>query len=167
MSISHRRAIPRRSPQVSGHGVLLSRVALALCLLSVVACASGNVTTSTGAVVPAATVQTQDNVADVLHTLRAAQSDLVARFEATKATMTAEERARQYGILIGSADGLDASQAALVAWKRQSAGATPSSVLAPIVAQAPALLRLAVQAHVLTEAQANFARGILGLAVTP
>ncbi|MFZ2908001.1 MAG: hypothetical protein WA014_02545 [Minisyncoccia bacterium] len=37
MSISHRRAIPRRSPQVSGHGVLLSRAVLALCLVSALA----------------------------------------------------------------------------------------------------------------------------------
>lgn len=38
MSISHRRAIPRRSPQVSGHGVLLSRaVARSLSVLLLVA----------------------------------------------------------------------------------------------------------------------------------
>jgi len=38
MSNDHRRAIPRRSPHFSGHGVLLSRAVLALCLLTLVGC---------------------------------------------------------------------------------------------------------------------------------
>jgi hypothetical protein len=36
----HRRAIPRRSPQVSGHGVLLSRAVLALFVVALVGCVS-------------------------------------------------------------------------------------------------------------------------------
>lgn len=35
MSFDHRRSVPRRSPQVSGRRVLLSRAALALCLVAV------------------------------------------------------------------------------------------------------------------------------------
>lgn len=40
MTTSHRRAIPRRSPQVRAAGVLLSRVCGALCLVALVGCAT-------------------------------------------------------------------------------------------------------------------------------
>ena len=40
MTTSHRRAIPRRSPHFSGHGVFLSRAVLALCLFALVGCAT-------------------------------------------------------------------------------------------------------------------------------
>ena len=47
MSISHRRAIPRRAPRFSGHGVLLSRAVLALLLVSALSgCGHGFIVTS-------------------------------------------------------------------------------------------------------------------------
>ena len=70
-------------------------------------------------------------------------------------------RASRFRLLTTLADGLDASQAALIAWKGASTGATPSSVLRPILGAAPAFLDLAVQAGLLTQAQASMAKGVL------
>ncbi len=46
MQEHHRRAIPRRSPQISGRRVLLSRAALALFLVAAIGCGHGFIVTS-------------------------------------------------------------------------------------------------------------------------
>ena len=156
-----------RSRPRSGRGSLLGGgryAALPALLLVVVlaACGTGNVTTSTGAIVPAATVESQDNVADVLHLIRGAHASYVATvWEPGKAALDPATRAKRYQLLTDLANGLDASQAALISWKLGSTGATPASVLRPILASAPAFLDLAVQAGLLTQAQANIVEGVL------
>lgn len=143
------------------------RPSFVLALVGVIAlalsfgCATGPVTTSTGAVVPAATVQSQDNVADVLHMVRESHRQYVALYEATKTTMDPVTRAKQYQTLNDLANGLDASQAALITWKQVNAGASPGTILRPILATAPAFLDLAVRAKLLTQAQADMVKGIL------
>jgi hypothetical protein len=141
----------------------LTRLAPLLALVLVLtACGTGNVTTSTGAIVPAATVESQDNIADLLHVVREAHRSYIATvWEPTKITLDPVTRANRFRLLNTMADGLDASQALLITWKQINAGASPGSVLRPIVGAAPAFLDLAVQAGLLTQAQANVAKGIL------
>lgn len=137
-------------------------LALALVLsLGLLGCATGPVTTSTGAVVPAATVQSQDNVADVLKMVRDSHRQYVALYETQKATMDPATRAKQYQTLNDLANGLDASQALLIAWKQTNAGASPGTILRPILASAPAFLDLAVRAKLLTQVQADMVKGLL------
>jgi hypothetical protein len=140
---------------------LLLTLSMAACTLALPGCATGPVTTSTGAVVPAATVQSQDNVADVLHMVRESHRQYVALYEATKATMDPATRAQQYQTLNDFANGLDASQALLITWKQTNTGASPGTILKPILATAPAFLDLAVRAKLLTQAQADVVKGIL------
>lgn len=159
-----RPALLRGRPQPSWPATLAALVGLAAFLASLLiwGCDSGTVTTSTGAVVPAATVQAQDAVADVLHQIREAhRSYVTTTWEAEKASLDPATRAKRYKLLNDLADGLDASQALLISWKQSSVGATPSTVLRPILASAPAFLDLAVTAGLLTAEEAKIAKGIL------
>lgn len=160
----------RISTLLRGRGRGAVPALLLLVVIAVCACSCGPrppVTTSTGAVVPAATVEAQDAVADILKLLKDAQADLVAQYEREKESLTASERKARYEQLTMQADALDSSWAALIAWKRQSGGAAPADILRPVVAQAPAFLRLAVAAKVLTQKQADFVSGFLSREVRP
>lgn len=127
-----------------------------------IGCASGNVTTSTGAVVPAATVESQDNIADLLHMVREAHRAYIAtEWEPKKSALDLTTRAVRFKLLNDFANGLDASQALLIAWKQTNAGAAPGTILRPILATAPAFLDLAVSAHLLTQAQADAVKGVI------
>src|SRR5512141_639411 len=104
-----------KSVRANLYAVLLT--AALVCIAAALGCGSGNVTTSTGAIRPAAEVQTIDNLADARRLLADWHTQAVADYERTKASLPADERARQYRTLNTMADALDASKALLVAYK--------------------------------------------------
>jgi hypothetical protein len=119
-------------------------------------CATGSVTTSTGAVVPAATVQAQDTAADVLKLLSDAYSKAVAVHDSRVAIEDATTHAQHRALLLQVHSGLDAAYAAMISWKQASTGsAVPVTVLAGLKSSLPDFLNLAVSFKLLTQTQAD------------
>jgi hypothetical protein len=142
-------------------------VALVAVLLSLSACASGTVTTSTGVVVPASVVQSQDLAADVLKMLDDAYIKAVAIHDSQVATDNPSTHAARRKLLLQTHDGLVVSWTALITWKKSSTGtAVPAAVLTSLGPSLPAFVDLAVGFGLLTQAQADmvlsFAAPILG-----
>ena len=130
--------------------------------LAFVGCASGTVTTSTGVVVPAATVESQDNAYDVYLLVQQAHKAAVAQYEATKAVMDPDARKRTFLALDTMADGIDATRVSLQTWKRTSAsGITPAIALKGILDAAPPFLSLGVQAGILDQKTADAINAVL------
>ncbi len=141
---------------------LLAAAGIACLVLAFAGCGPRPpVVTSTGAVVASSTVETQDALADVIHELKGLQAQAVADYEAAKPTMTTEDRANRYAVLTANADALDASWAALLAWKRGTEGMTADQVVAPLVRAVPQFLALLVRAKILTPTQAHAIRVVI------
>jgi hypothetical protein len=125
-------------------------------------CASGTVTTSTGAVVPASTVESQDNAYDFYLLVQRAHAAAVVQYEATKAVMDPTVRKSTYTSLNTMADGIDATRVALQTWKRTSAsGMTPAVALKGILDAAPAFLSLGGRAGIVSQKDADAINAIL------
>lgn len=143
-------------------------IALALVQLVLLAgCASGTVTTSTGAVVPAATVEAQDAVADALAGLSGVQAEAVKIHDSRLATDDPAEHAANRRTLLVSHDALVAAWGALGTWKATSTGAAPASVLRPLAPALDALLDLAARYGIVTPAQARAWRAVVPRPVEP
>lgn len=137
---------------------LLALVALTL------ACAPGTVTTSTGAVVPASTVQAQDLVADGLDVLRQAHAAACATHDRNVATDDPAAHLRDRQLLLDSGNGLRTAYGALIAWKLSNGGvASPKSVLDALKPSAPSLLELLVRLKVMTPEMATQMRSLIGV----
>lgn len=148
-----------------GRGRLLSGALAAVLLLA--SCGTGSVTTSTGAVVPAATVEAQDNVADIVSELKTAYLQAVTAHDARAATEDPAVHKRHREVLLDVKAGLKATAHALATWKAASVGAAPAEVLRPLVASARAFLALAAELGVLTDARAAAIRAFLDTAFPP
>ncbi len=156
-----------------GRRVLLSR-ALPVFLLVVLAvgCASGYVTTSTGAIVPAATVQAQDLTGDALSILQDVHNAAVAAHDAKMATHLAaieagnpdaiagdaefrKTHAKRRAALLASASGLRAAWDGLSAWKLGSEGAGMAAVVGKVRDALPEMLDAAVALGVVSREYAD------------
>lgn len=143
-------------------------ILLALALTGI-GCASGYVTTSTGAVRPAAEVQSQDVVGDVLHSLSEGYSAAREKHDATpvcSATVpppceSVETHAKHRKILLASARGLRAGWAGLESWKLSTAAKPPANAFCPLVQAAPDFLGLLFEFGVIDEKGATTARQVL------
>lgn len=140
---------------------LLSLGALAL-LLTLTACPTGYVQTSTGATVEASVVSAQDYVGDALQILQNVHNAAVDRHDALYGQEPADVHAKRRTVLLGSAAALRASWDALVEWKKAPQSATSVTVLAPFVAQAPAMLDAAVELGIVPAKWAAGAKAWLG-----
>ena len=146
-------------------GLCLSLGAAAL-LITLTGCPTGYVQTSTGATVAASVVAAQDYVGDALWTLQQVHNALVDKHDALAGQEPADVHARRRTILLGSAAALRASWDALLAWKKAPASATSVTVLAPFVAQAPAMLDAAVELGTVSAKWATAAKAWLGAPAT-
>lgn len=138
-----------------------------LLVVSAIGCASGNVTTSTGVIVPASVVQSQDAAADILKMLDDAYIKAVAIHDSQFATDNPSTHAARRKLLLQTHDGLVVSWNAMIAWKKASTGsAVPATVLRSLGTTLPSFLNLAVSFNLISQAQANsvlaFAAPILG-----
>lgn len=136
-------------------------LAMALIGLALIGCASGTVTTSTGAVVPAATVEAQDAVADALAGLSGVQAEAVKIHDSRVATDDPAEHAANRRTLLASYDALVAAWGALGTWKAASTGAAPASVLRPLAPALDSLLDLAARYGIVTPEQARAWRALV------
>ena len=157
---SSRRPSPRRVSSLGG-GRLLSALPALFLVLVLTACGTGSVTTSTGAVVPAATVEAQDTVADIVSELKTAYLQAVAAHDARAATEDPAIHKAHREALLDVKAGLKATAHALATWKAASVGAAPAEVLRPLVASARAFLDLAVELNVLSAQRAAAIRAFL------
>jgi len=148
-----------------GRERLLSGALAAVLLLA--SCGTGSVTTSTGAVVPAATVEAQDTVADIVSELKTAYLQAVTAHDARALTEDPAVHKRHREVLLDVKAGLKATAHALATWKAASVGAAPAEVLRPLVASARAFLALAAELGVLTDARAAAIRAFLDNAFPP
>lgn len=159
---------PTGSVSRSRGRVLLSRAlpAILLVVLFLSGCPTGYVQTSTGATVEASVVAAQDYVGDALSILQGVHNAAVDRHDALAGQEPADVHARRRTILLGSAAALRASWDALLAWKKAPASATSVTVLAPFVAQAPAMLDAAVELGTVSAKWATAAKAWLGAPAT-
>ena len=151
---------PTRSRVPGGRGALL--LAAAALLLTLTACPTGYVQTSTGATVEASVVAAQDYVGDALWTLQQVHNALVDKHDALAGKEPADVHAKRRTVLLGSAAALRASWDALTEWKKAPASSTSVAVLAPFAAQAPAMLDAAVALGVVPARWAEVAKAWLG-----
>lgn len=175
---------PARNP-ISRGGVALraaSALLLALALVLAVGCASGYVTTSTGAIVPAATVQAQDITGDALSVLQDVHNAAVLAHDAKMAVHLAaieagnpeaiagdaefrKAHAKRRAILKASAAGLRAAWDGLAAWKLGSEGAGMASVVGKLRDALPELLDAAVSLGVVSREYADVIGAFFGTAL--
>jgi len=135
--------------------------AIVLLASVIVACATGNVTTSTGAVVPAKTVQAQDFLSDMLKALRNAHTQAVQLHDSRVGVEDPVLHRQHRQLLLDTGTGLNASWRLLAAWKQRSLGAPPDDVLAPLLASGPAFCDLAVSLGVLKQDVADKIKAFL------
>ena len=167
MTNSHRRAIPRRSPQISGRRVLLSRAALALFLVAALTgCPSGYVQTESGATVAASTVHAQDLVGDALRALQDVHNAAVTAHDARAGQEPADVHAKRRAALQASAAGLRAGWDGLAAWKLGTEGADMAAVVGKVRSALPELLRAAVSLGVVSQGYADAINAFFGTAAT-
>lgn len=141
----------------------LSALALSFAVLVTVACATGTVQTQYGPR-PAAEVQVQDTVGDVLISLQAAYTAAVAIHD-DPATVTADGpvvHAAHRATLITQHDALLASWNALLLSKQAAgSGYDPVAIVRPLVGALPSFLALAVDLKVLSsDAAAKILSGV-------
>lgn len=158
--ISSRRLSPRRVSSFGGGRLFRALPALFLVVL-LSACGTGSVTTSTGAVVPAATVEAQDAVADIVSEMKTAYLQAVTAHDARAATEDPAVHKIHREALLDVKAGLKATAHALATWKAASVGAAPAEVLRPLVASARSFLALAVELGVLSPERAAAIRAFL------
>lgn len=131
------------------------------------ACGTGTVTTSTGAVVPASTVEAQDAVADLVSEMKTAYLQAVTAHDARAATEDPAIHKAHREALLDVKAGLKATAHGLATWKAASVGAAPAEVLRPLVASARGFLDLAVELKVMTEQRAAAIRAFIDTAFPP
>jgi hypothetical protein len=145
--------------------VVMGAILVAALLVAVavaIGCGTGSVTTSTGAVVSAPVVESQDNAYDFYLLVQRAHAAAVVQYEATKAVMDPTVRKSTYTSLNTMADGIDATRVTLQTWKRTSAsGMTPAVALKGILDAAPAFLSLGVRAGIVSQKDADAINAIL------
>lgn len=134
----------------SSSGFLLVAVALVS-----VGCATGMVTTSTGAIVPAATVQAQDITGDALSILQDVHNAAVAAHDAKAGLEPADVHAKRRAALLASASGLRAAWDGLSAWKLGSEGAGMAAVVGKVRDALPEMLDAAVALGVVSREYAD------------
>lgn len=154
-----------------GQGLSLRTLpALLLVLIAVAAawaCSSGTVTTSTGAVVPAATVEAQDNVADLVAEMKEAYKKAVIAHDARAGTEDPVVHETHRKALLAFKAGLQGTSKALLASKQASASAAPLDVLRPCADSGRAFLTLAVDLGILKAERAQEIRVFLDAAFPP
>jgi hypothetical protein len=166
-TVDLRRRTLRRVPALRGRGAQLLALP-ALFLLILVACGPRPpVTTSTGAIVPAATVEAQDTIADFVSEMKASYLQAIAAHDARAGTESAELHAKHRAALLDVKAGLKAVAHPLAAWKASSAAATPAEVIRPLVASARSFLDLAVELNVMKPERAAAIRVFLDTAFPP
>lgn len=159
-----------------GRRVSLSRAlpvfSAALAVLILASCATGYVTTSTGAIVPAATVQAQDITGDALSILQDVHNAAVAAHDAKMATHLAaieagnpdaiagdaefrKTHAKRRAALLASASGLRAAWDGLSSWKLGSEGAGMAAVVGKVRDALPEMLDAAVALGVVSREYAD------------
>ena len=145
-----------RKTKAIARGVLyaLAVVTVISILAAFVGCTAGTVATSTGTVVPAATVQAQDLAADTLKLLDSAYLQAGATHDSLVTTDNPTTHAARRALLMQFHDGLVAAWAAEIAWRQTSTGsAVPPAVLCALKPTLPAFLDLALGFKLLTAAQ--------------
>jgi hypothetical protein len=157
----------------------VSSVALAVLILA--GCASGYVTTSSGAIVPAATVQAQDITGDALSILQDVHNAAVAAHDAKMATHLAaieagnpeaiagdaefrKAHAKRRAALLASASGIRAAWDGLSAWKAGSGGEGLATVALRVRPAVPELLRAAVELGLISQSYADAIGAFFGTA---
>ncbi|HRI07843.1 MAG TPA: hypothetical protein PKW35_08505, partial [Nannocystaceae bacterium] len=141
---------PTRSRVPGQRAGALSIGALVI-LLTLTACPTGYVQTSTGATVEASVVAAQDYVGDALSILQGVHNAAVDRHDALNGQEPADVHAKRRAVLKGSAAALRASWDALLEWKRAPAGSTSVTVLRPLVEQAGPMLDAAAALGIVSQ----------------
>ena len=159
---SPRVLLPTRSVSRSRRGASLL-VAAALSL-TIGACATGTVTTSAGAVVPAATVQAQDITGDALSVLQDVHNAAVRAHDAKAGAEPADVHASRRAALVASASALRAAWDGLSAWKRGSEGGGLAEIAAIVRPALPELLRAAVALGAIPQGTADAIAAFFGSA---
>lgn len=145
----------------------------AILAVGLVGCASGVVTTSTGQVVPAATVQAQDNIADVLKVADDVYKQVRTRHDSTPVCSQivpppCEEPAVHTShrlTLLASARILRSAWTGLIAWKETLDPATARLAFCDLQRGLPDLAALAVQFGLLRQPDADRWGPIVGVAL--
>jgi len=145
------RGIGRRAPLSRALPVFFA----ALAVLLLAGCASGYVTTSSGAIVPAATVQAQDITGDALSILQDVHNAAVAAHDAKVGAEPADVHAKRRAALLASASGLRAAWDGLSAWKLGSEGAGMAAVVGKVRDALPEMLDAAVALGVVSREYAD------------
>ena len=142
-----------------GRRALLSRAlpvfSAALAVLILASCATGYVTTSTGAIVPASVVQAQDITGDALSILQDVHNAAVMAHDAKAGTEPADVHAKRRATLLASASGLRAAWDGLSAWKLGSEGAGMAAVVGKVRDALPEMLDAAVSLGVVSREYAD------------
>lgn len=146
---------------------LVAVVAAALAVLLLAGCASGYVTTSTGAIVPASVVEAQDTVADIVSEMKTAYLQAIAAHDARAGTEDPALHETHRKALLDFKAGLQGTSHGLAAWKQTNAGATPSEILRPSVSSIRSFLVLSVNLGVLKEERASQIRAFIDAAFPP
>lgn len=160
----------RISTLLRGRGRGVVPAPLLLVVIAVCACSCGPrppVTTSTGAVVPAATVEAQDAVADIVSEMKTAYLQAVAAHDARAATEDPAAHKQHREVLLDVKAGLKATAHALATWKAASDGAAPAEVLRPLVASVRAFLDLAEELKVMKPERVAAIRAFVDTAFPP
>ena len=151
-----------------GRRVPLSRAlpvfSVALAVMILAGCASGYVTTSTGAIVPAATVQAQDLTGDALSILQDVHNAAVTAHDAKAGAEPADVHAKRRATLLASASGLRAAWDGLSAWKAGSGGEGLATVALRVRPAVPELLRAAVELELISQNYADAIGAFFGTA---
>ena len=132
--------------------------------LTIGACATGTVTTSAGAVVPAATVQAQDITGDALSVLQDVHNAAVRAHDAKAGAEPADVHAKRRAALLASASGLRAAWDGLSAWKLGSEGAGMVAVVGRVRDALPEMLDAAVALGVVSREYADAIGAFFGTA---
>jgi hypothetical protein len=128
---------------------------VAVILAVALACAHGTVQTVNGPR-PAAEVQIQDAIGDILQSLDAGYTAAVAAHDGRVATEDPVVHAAHRATLIKQHDGLTAAWSGLLAWKAIAGSTyTATTVLQPLLGSLPSFLQLAVDLKAMTQAQAD------------
>ena len=155
---------PRGMGRRASHLRALPVFSVALAVLILAGCASGYVTTSSGAIVPAATVQAQDITGDALSILQDVHNAAVAAHDAKAGSEPADVHAKRRSALLASASGIRAAWDGLSAWKAGSGGEGLATVALRVRPAVPELLRAAVELGLISQSYADAIGAFFGTA---
>lgn len=134
--------------------------AIVIFIFSVSASCNGTVQTTEGPR-PAATVQAQDLVADLLKMLREAHTKAVQIHDSRVQIEDPVLHRQHRQLLIDMGDSINVSFGLLAAWKSRTADATPSDIMLPIFRIGPSFCDLAVSFGLLKQADADKVKAVL------